>query len=173
MADAAPHRIWLHELRELLEWYETNLVAVGARDCIGNFVMFTPDRFPHFIKLCSKNNPAKEVKKPQKEVIAIREGRKTNADYGGYHSERAQTMPWVIPAITAATKIMRLVAQPLVGEEKTGDLVYLKEFENTHRNYRFKAVVCRKIRSGVYVAITSHPRNHARYAPSVYRQVWP
>ena len=172
MAEDAPNRIWLHQLIDLLAWYEANLGAVGARDPQGNFVMFSPDRFPHLIKLKRKGSK-KGVNRPQKQVIAIRNGTKTNADFGGYECERAQTFPWIIPAIERPTKILELIAQPLIGEEKVGDILYVKEFNNTQRGYRFKIVVCRKAGRNRLVPVTCHPRDHDRYSPAVYRQIWP
>jgi hypothetical protein len=143
VAETAPDRIWLHQLIELLAWYEANLCAVGVRDPLDNFVKFTPERLPHLIKLKRKDSN-KEVKHPLKQVNAIRSGAKTNADFGGYDAERAQTIPWIIPAIKNPTKIFELISQPLTGPEKSGDTIFLKEFTNTQRGYRFKAVVCRR-----------------------------
>lgn len=172
VAEIAPNRIWLHELCDLLAWYEANLCSVGARDPRDYFVKFTPERFPHLIKLRRKGSN-KEVKTPQKQVIAIRNGLKTNIDFGGYDCERAQTFPWILPAILRPTKILELTAQPLIGEEKAGDVLYVKEFENTQRRYRFKILVCRTVGTKLLVPVTCHPRDHARYPPTHYKQVWP
>lgn len=172
MAENAPNRIWLHELSELLTWYEENLCAVGARDPRDHFVKFSPERFPHLIKLRRKGS-TKEVKNPLKQVNAIRDKKKGNADFGGYECERAQTFPWILPAIQRPTKILELVAQSLIGDEKAGDVLYVKEFDNTQRRYRFKIVVCRKVGPKLLVPVTCHPRDHARYPPTQYRQIWP
>jgi hypothetical protein len=172
VAEIAPNRIWLHELVDLLSWYEANLCAVGARDPRDSFVKFSPDRFPHLIKLRRKGSE-QEVNKPQKQVIAIRNGEKSNADFGGYDCERAQTFPWIPPAILRPTKILELIAQPLIGEERSGDILYVKEFDNTQRRYRFKIVVCRRVGPNLLVPVTCHPRDHGRYSPLLYRQIWP
>jgi hypothetical protein len=172
VAEIAPNRIWLHELSELLAWYEDNLCAVGARDPRDYFVKFTPERFPHLIKLRRKGSN-KEVNHPLRQVTAIRNGQKGNADFGGYECERAQTFPWILPAIMRPTKILQLIAQPLIGGEKSGDMLYVKEFDNTQRAYRFKIVVCRSVGARLLVPVTCHPRDHARYPPTQYRQIWP
>ena len=127
MAELAPDRIWLHQLADLLKWYEDNFCAVGVQDPLDNFVKFTPERFPHLIKLRKKGSE-KEVDNPQKQVIAIRSGLKNNGDFGGYDTERAQTFPWLKCAIERPTKILELTAQPLIGREKSGDVLYVKEF---------------------------------------------
>ncbi len=171
MAERAPDRIWLHELHDLLAWHEANLCANGIRDPRNFFVRFSPEHFPHLIKLLRKGSE-KEVNSPQKQVNAIRAGTKTNADYGGYDGERAHALPWIVATIQRPTKILELSAQPLIGTPKAGDTIYIKEFEQTQRRYRFQVVVCRKVGAALLVPVTCHPRDHGRY-PSHYKIVWP
>lgn len=171
MPDRPPTRIWLHELSELLAWYEENLCAHQIRDPRNHFVKFSIERFPHLIKLLRKNG--KEVNEPQKQVKAIKEGRKVNADFGGYDEHRAQTLPWIRPTIETPTKIMELGAQPLIGDPKAGDTLYIKEFDLRGYHARFRVLVCKRVGQYLLVPVTCHPRDHGRYSPDLYRQVWP
>jgi hypothetical protein len=164
-----PQRIWLHELRDILAWYEQNLCAVELRDPRGHIVRFSLERFPHFIKLEPK--AGKALRKAQKHVSEIKDGSKCNADFGGYSEERVQTLPWIIPIIARPTKILELAAQPLIGDKKAGDTLYVKEFQRAGPQYRFKVLVCRRVGKTLLVPITCHPRDHDRFTN--YRQVWP
>lgn len=173
MIEAAPARIWLHELREMLEWYERNICSVEIRDPRGHVVRFSPERFPHLIKLLQPGS-AREVNDPQKQVKAIRSGVKGNADFGGYEAERFQTLTWTHAIIERPTKILELTAQPLVGKPKGGDTLYIKEFRgDIHRQYRFKILICRRINPNLLVAVTCHPQPHDNYSPKQYKQVYP
>jgi hypothetical protein len=164
-----PERIWLHELRDILAWYDQNLCAAELRDPRGHLVRFSLERFPHFIKLESREGRA--LKKPAKQVQAIRDGTKGNADFGGYAEDRVQTLPWVAAIIARPTKILELESQPLIGDHKAGDTLYVKEFQRVGPKYRFKVLVCKRVGNTVLVPITCHPRTHDRYPD--YRQVWP
>jgi hypothetical protein len=171
IVEAPPRRIWLHELCELLEWYERNLCAAELRDPRGHVVKFGIERFPHLIKLYRKGSQ-ELVPRPTKQALAIKAKTKGNNDFGGYDTERAQTLPWVVPVILRPTRILELMSQPLTGEEKSGDTLYVKEFHPTGRKYRFKILVCRRVGKELLVPVTCHPRDHGRY-PKHYRQVWP
>jgi hypothetical protein len=171
LIEEAPNRIWLHELSEILNWYEQNLCAHKLTDPRGHSVGFSLERFPHLIKLLNKNS-TREVEKPQKQALAIRDGRKNNRDFGGYDAERVQTLSWISAMILRPTRILELTAQPLVGQEKPGDTLYVKEFRNTGRKYRYKILVCRRVGAKLLVPVTCHPREHDRY-PKQYRQVYP
>jgi hypothetical protein len=171
LAECPPDRIWLHDLRAMLEWYEQNLCGVELKDPRDHIVRFSIERFPHAIKLLQKNS-TREVNNPGKQALAIKAGNKTNVDFGGYDTERAQTFPWVIPIIQRPTKILELRAQPLVGPEKAGDTLYVKEFHPTGRKYKFKVLVCRRVGAALLVPVTCHPRDSDHYPPH-YRQVWP
>lgn len=172
MAEYPPGRLWLHELREMLAWFENNLCENAIRDPRDHFVKFSPERFPHLIKL-SKKNSDKLVRQPQKLVQAIRSGKKTNADFGGYDEERSQTLTWITPTILRPTKILELIAQPLVGDPKAGDTLYVKEFERGGEKYKFKVLVCKRVGTRLLIPVTFHPRDHDRYSPAIYKQVWP
>lgn len=169
--ECPPDRIWLYQLCDLLAWYEQNLCAVQLEDPRHQFVKFGIERFPHSIHLL-KRNSRKEIDQPQKQALAIKNGTKTNADFGGYDAERAQTLPWIVPAILRPTRILKLIGQQLVGEEKAGDTIYVKEFHPTGRKYRFKVMVCRTVGAKLLVPVTSHPRDHDRYGKH-YQQIWP
>jgi len=155
----------------MLEWYEVNLCAVELKDPRGHIVRFSVERFPHAIKLLQKNS-TKEVNSPKKQALAIKAGTKTNADFGGYDTERAQTLSWAIPIIQRPTKILELRAQPLIGVPKAGDTLYVKEFSPTGRKYKFKVLVCRRVGATLLVPVTCHPRDSDHY-PQQYKQVWP
>lgn len=169
--EVAPDRIWLHQLCDLLAWYETNLCSKTLVDPRGCRVSFSIERFAHSIKLLNKSS-RREVDNPKKQAQAIKEGRKTNADFGGYSTERAQTLTWIEPTILRPSRILELTAQPLIGPQKPGDTLYVKEFSNTQRRYRFKVLVCRRVGTVLLVPITCHPRDHGRY-PNHYKQVYP
>jgi hypothetical protein len=171
LAERPPDRIWHHDLRAMLEWYEQNLCNVKLVDPRGHTVRFSIERFPHSIKLLRKNSTL-EVNNPKKQALAIRAGAKTNADFGGYDTERVQTFPWVIPIIQRPTKIFELRAQPLIGPDKAGDTLYVKEFDPTGRKYKFKVLVCRRVGATLLVPVTCHPRDSDHY-PAHYNQVWP
>jgi hypothetical protein len=164
-----PQRIWLHDLREILAWYEQNLCAVELRDPQDHVVRFSLERFPHFIKLEPKGGG--ELKKPRKQVEAIKSSTKSNADFGGYSADRVQTLPWVTAIIARPTKILELASQPLIGDKKAGDTLYVKEFQRIGPKYRFKVLVCKRISNTLLVPITCHPRDHDRFTN--YRQIWP
>ena len=165
-----PQRIWLHELCEILAWYEQNLCNAELRDPRGHVVRFSTERFPHLIKLEPKDGGV--LRKAQRQVLAIKNGIKCNADFGGYSEERVQTLPWIIAAIKRPTQILELSSQPVVGEQKAGDTLYVKEFQRAGPKYRFKILVCRRVGKGLLVPITCHPRDHNRF-PANYKQVWP
>lgn len=170
MPDYPPNRLWLHQLVDLLAWFEANLCNVQVKDPRDHVVKFTPERFPHIIKLCKKGSN-KPVDEPQKQVSEIRQGKKTNADFGGYDAHRAQTMTWIKPTIESPTKILELVSQPLVGPKKAGDTVYIKEFVRNAKTYR-RLFVCKRVGSTLLIPVTCHPRDHARFSAN-YKQVWP
>ena len=168
--EAAPNRIWLHELHELLAWYETNLCDVDLIDPRGHKVSFSLEHFPHLIKLLQKGSD-REVNKPRKQAQAIKARTKGNVDFGGYETERAQTLPCIAAIILRPTKIMELITQPLAAQ-KAGETLYVKEFTNMNRRYKFKVMVCRRVGKTLLVPVTSHPRDHDRFGQN-YQQVWP
>jgi hypothetical protein len=171
--ETAPERIWLHQLRDMLEWYERNICAVEMRDPRGHVVRFSPERFPHLIKLLQKDS-TREVNNPGKQVNAIRSGAKENRDFGGYEAERFQTLTWTAAIIARPTRILELMAPPLVGKPKAGDTIYVKEFRgDTHGKYRFKILICKRVGPVLLVPVTCHPQPHDNYSPKVYRQVYP
>jgi hypothetical protein len=162
-----PQKLWMHELYDMLCWYENNLCAAQLVDPRGAQHMFSPERFPHMIKLL-KFNSEKEVDNPQQVVMAIRNREKRNSDFGGYDTERAQTLPWIIPTILRPTAILEVVERTLW--EKPGDTLYLKEFEK--KGYRHKVLVCRTVGQLRYVPVTCHPRSDGRIGKA-YRVIWP
>jgi hypothetical protein len=162
-----PAKLWKPDLRDILFRYEENLCNADLIDPRGMRVKFAPERFPHLIKLMDAAS-GQEVRKPQKEVEAIRNGLKGNADFGGYDIERAKTLPWILPLISEPSSILE-VAEPTLWE-KPGDTLIVKEFEKP--GYRKKVLVCRRVASGLLVPITSHPLNKDRFGKS-YKVVWP
>jgi hypothetical protein len=165
IVEAPPPRLWLHDLREMLAWYEQNLCNADLRDPRGHRVKFSPERFPHLIKLLRRASN-KEVNEPQKVVNAIRTGTKCNADFGGYHTERFQGLSWMPCVISRPTKILEVVTL----FEKPGDTLYVKQFNKA--GYKFKVLVCRRVGPSLLVPVTCHPRDHDRYGEG-FRQVWP
>jgi len=133
--EAPPPKIWLTDLREMLLWYEENLCKPDFRDPRGHRVLFSPERFPHLIKLLRKDS-SQEVKEPKKVVQAIRNGIKSNVDFGGYDAERFRGLSWMPAIIRRPTKILEVVQDLFT---KPGDTLYLKEFDK--RGYRFKVLV--------------------------------
>src|ERR1035437_828781 len=170
--ETAPARIWLHDLREMLAWYEQNLCEVEFRDPRGHRIVFTIDRFPHLIKLLQRNSNL-EVAHPQKHALAIKRGAKKNQDYGGYEIERAQTLSWMAATIQRPTRILELIAPPLVEPKKAGDTIYIKQFDGTKRGYIFKILVCRRVGAALLVPVSCRPQNNDNYSPKQYRQVYP
>lgn len=164
-AEVPPAKIWLHDLREMLAWYEQNLCKANFRDPRGHKVAFSPEHFPHLIKLCQKGS-GREVNKPQKVVTQIRDGAKRNCDFGGYHPERFHSLSWMVAIIERPTKILESTTL----FDKSGDTLYVKEFEKS--GYRFKVLVCRRVGKTLLVPVTCHPRDHDRYGKD-YKIVWP
>jgi hypothetical protein len=162
-----PAKLWKPDLQDILEWYEQHLCGMDLFDPRGIRVRFAPERFPHLIKLLDASS-GQEVRKPQKEVEAIRQGLKRNADFGGYDVERAKTLPW-IPLVVAEPSSILEVAEPSLWA-KPGDTLLVKEFEK--HGYRKKVLVCRRVGSGLLVPITSHPLDKDRFGKS-YKIVWP
>ena len=170
--EVAPARIWLHDLREMLAWYEKNLCEPEFLDPRGHRVQVTPERFPHCIQLLQKNSTF-EVNNPQKHVLAIKEGTASNEDFGGYDTERAQTLGWIPYVIQRPSRILELITQPLIGKKKAGDTLYIKRFCNTKSSPRYKRLVCRRVGPQLLLIITCHPDDHDNYSPKLYRQVYP
>lgn len=170
-AELAPNRIWHHQLCDILNWYEINLCAPVLKDPLGRIVRFSPERLPHLIKLLRRGSDD-PVTRPLKQVNAIRSGAKDNSHFGGYHEDRVHTLPWAIPTILRPTKIYELVEQPLIGPEKVGDTIYLKEFSNTQRRYRYRVLVCMTVGQSLLAPISFHPRERDNYS-NQYKQIWP
>lgn len=163
-----PQKLWSIDLCDILTWYENNLCSECLADPRGKEIFFSPERLPHLIHLL---NPVskKEVKGAQKEVEAIREGRKTNADYGGYDPERAQTLSWLPILIREPTQILQVAEQTLW--EKPGDTILVKEFDK--HGYRQKILVCRTVGANRLTVVTSYPRDHRKRFNKAYQKVWP
>ncbi len=162
-----PQKLWKPQIADILAWYEENLCGVELYDPRGKRVRFSPERFPHFIKLLDSTTGF-DVKRPQKEVEAIREGRKGNADYGGYDTERARTLPWIPSTVQEPSQIFEVSEPDLWG--KVGDTLIVKEFDKP--GYRRKILVCRSINEHLLVPITSHPSDKKNLGKA-YKQVWP
>jgi hypothetical protein len=75
--------------------------------------------------------------------------------------------------ICRPTRILELIAQPLVGQKKTGDTLYIKQFANTKREYRFNVLACLRLNPALLVPITRHPQAHDHFSGKIYKQVWP
>jgi hypothetical protein len=161
-----PSKLWLHELSDLLGWYQQNLCAAHLEDPRGHVLVFSLERFPHLIKLLRKDSD-NEVSEPQKHVARIRSGQSRNGDYGGYDQERAQTLSWIPAMIARPTMIVEVVERTLW--EKPGDTVYLKQFNKG--GYPFKALVCRRVGKERLAPITCHPRSNGRVSKA-YKIVW-
>lgn len=166
-APRPPRKLWKPELRDILEWYEENLCKADLVDPRGMRVRFAAERFPHLVKLLDPISK-REVRRPQNVVEAIRSGVKGNADFGGYDTERAKTLPWIPLLVTEPSQILEVIEPTLW--EKPGDTLIVKEFDK--EGYRRKVLVCRKVGSGLLVPITSHPSDKKGFGKS-YRQVWP
>jgi hypothetical protein len=166
-AEAPPSKLWKYELADLLQWYEENLCHPELRDPRGFRIHFGPERFPHLIKLLKKGS-SKEVEKPDKQTKAIRSKLKVYADYGGYDTERAQTLPWIIPMILRPTMILEVIEKTLW--EKPGDTVYVKEFAKG--GYTHKLLICRTVGPMRLAVVTCHPRSDFRVGKA-YKVVWP
>ena len=67
---------------------------------------------------------------------------------------------------------MELIAQPLLGDRKAGDTLYIKEFDLGGYRSRFRVLVCKRVGERLLVPVTCHSRDHGRYPPGLYRQVW-
>lgn len=161
-----PQRLWKHQLPELLDWYLRNLCEVELRDPRGKQLIFSPERFPHMIKLLRFGSTS-EVNHPQKIVRAILEGTKSNPDFGGYDTERAQTLTWIPSIVREPSMILEVVEKTIW--EKPGDTIFVKEFDKN--GYRHKILVCRTAGNSRLAPITSHPRANSRFS-SAYKIVW-
>ena len=161
-----PSRLWHTELCDLLHWYEGNLCAPQLIDPRGCRVVFSLERFPHLIKLLRKDS-SKEVLEPQKQASAIRDGSKRNCDFGGYNTDRAQTLAWIPPIILRPSMIVEVVERTIW--EKPGDTLYLKQFDKP--GYRYKVLVCRTVGEKRLAPVTCHPKENARLSKA-YRITW-
>ncbi len=171
MVEAAPARIWLHELRDMLAWYEQHLCAPVFTDFRGHRVQFRSESFPHLIKLLQKGSN-REVNNPKKHIELIRSGRTTYADYGGYQPYRVQRFTALPIIIANPCKVLELVAKPIIGK-RTGDTLYIKEFSNVPRACRFEILVCRRVAADRLEVVTCHPQDHGNYSHFQYTQIYP
>jgi hypothetical protein len=171
--EAAPARIWLHDLREMLKWYEDNLCGAEFTDPREDQVKFPIERFLHFIKLRQKGSLREITKDAQKHIEAIRSGTKTLADYHDYELYRVQTFPQLSATVLRPTKILELIAQPLLGPKRKGDTLYVKQFANVSLNCRFKILVCRRVGPRLLNAIASHTHSFGEYPAREYKQIYP
>jgi hypothetical protein len=162
-----PHKLWKPQLKDILAWYEENLCELELFDPRGKMVKFSPERFPHLIKLMDAES-GQEVRRPQNVIEAIRSGEKCNDDFGGFDDERAKTLPWIPIVVKEPSQILEVVEPTLW--EKPGDTLIVKEFEK--QGYRNKVLVCRRVGSGLLVPITSHPSDKKGFGKS-YKKVWP
>jgi hypothetical protein len=166
-ASRPPQQLWKTQIEDILAWYEENLCGVELYDPRGKRIKFSPERFPHFIKLLDPVT-RKDVSRPQKEVEAIRLGKKGNADYGGYDGERARTLPWIPSIVQEPSQILEVAEPSFWG--KPGDTLIVKEFVKW--GYRRKILVCRTINENLLVPITSHPSDKKSLGKA-YKVVWP
>lgn len=172
MSEQAPERIWLHDLREMLLWYEEHLCVPVFLDFRQRRVQFRSESFPHLIKLLQKDSK-REVNNPQKHVSDIRDRIKTNADYGGYQTYRFQRFTALSLLITRPDFVLEMVAQPMIGKKRSGDTLYVKEFRNVPRACRFETLVCRTVADNRLEVVTCHPQDHGNYSRNLYRQIHP
>ena len=170
--EEAPRSLWIHDIAEMLEWFELNLCGKEIRDPRGHRINFSIEHFCHSVKLLKKNSD-REVDEPKKQALAIKAGKKGNQDFNGYDEERVRTLGWTAVTIQRPTRILESVSQLLLGKRRAGDTLYIKEFSNTKRSYRFKVMVCRRVGSSLLIPVTCHPQDNANYSASQYVQVWP
>ena len=159
-----PARLPKLTLPNLLNWYIKNLCEPEFYDPRGYRVLFTPERFPHLIKLRKRSGI--DVNEPSKAVSKILAGRLTDSDFGGYDAERASGLSWIAPIVLRPSKVMEVSG--LFG--KAGDTLLVKEFQKT--GFRFKVFICRRAGPRLLVPVTSHPRQSDSF-PWGHFQVWP
>jgi hypothetical protein len=163
--ECPPVRLPRCSLSELLDWYIKNLCDAEILDPRGYRVLFTPERFPHLIKLVKKSG--KPVSKPAKVVKQILNGELCEADFGGFDQERAFGLTWIRPIIERPTKIIAASGELF---DKAGDTLLVKQFKKG--GFKFKILVCRKQGPKLLVPVTCHPRDHDRF-PKGHRHIWP
>jgi hypothetical protein len=150
MAEKPPGKLLISELVELLGWYEENLCNKTLIDPRGHRVIFDVGRFAYMIKLRAESGT--KVKKPLKTAQEIKAGRLTNADFGGFDVERAQTLAWV-PSVILRPTLIATNKNLLI----PGDELYVKEFDKS--GYRYKVLYCRRVSPTLLVPVTSFPRS--------------
>ncbi len=172
LVEAIHPRILLHELRDMLHWYEEQICSATFVDPRGHRVQFRPEQFPHLIKLLQKGSQ-REVNNPQQHILDIKNGRKANADYGGYQPYRFQRLTSIHAIIARPDEILELIARPIVGKKRSGDTLYIKEFRCVPPGCRFEVLVCRRVTENRLEAITCHPQNHGNFSRSQYKRIYP
>jgi hypothetical protein len=115
-------------------------------------VLFTPERFAHLISL--KKPGGGDVTEGQKEANKIRARQKTNADYGGFEQERAQTLTWIENIIAQPTIIQ---VRSLLPRTHPGTDLYYKEFDRV--SYKHPCMVCRRVGPQLLVPVAYFPRD--------------
>lgn len=155
-------KLQIYDLLDLLEWWESNLCGQQFIDPRGWEIRFSVERFPHFIKLLKESG--RDVDRPQNEIEDIKKKIKSNGDYGGYQQERAATLSWLPQMIKRPTFIVENA-----GLFRGGDTLYIKEFDK--QGYKYKVLVCRTIKEGLLVPVTSHPKEKAKFAKD--KILWP
>lgn len=156
----------------MLLWYEQNLCAPTFTDFRGHRIQFRSESFTHLIKLFQKGTK-REVKNPQKHIARIRAGQSTNVDFGGYEAYRFQRMPSLPMIIERPNLVLELITRPMIGDHRTGDTLYIKEFRDVPAKCKFEILVCRRVAADRLEVVTCHPQNHGNYSRTQYRQIHP
>ncbi len=149
MAERPPLKLLISDLAKLLDWFEKNLCNPCLKDPRGHQVKFDCSRFAYMIKLVSSTGG--KVAKPLKIADKIRAGKRSNADFGGFDAERAQTLSWIPSIILRPTIIARNKSLLVPGDE-----LYVKEFDKA--GYKYKVLYCKRMSPNLLIPISSFPR---------------
>lgn len=155
-----PARVISTDLRELLAFYD-GLCTDDIRDPRGHRVLLSPERFPHLIDL-KEPNGRDDVRNPQKEVVKIRSGERSNSHFGGFQGERAETLSWIRATVEFPTMI---VVRSLIKGIHAGKELYYKEFDRF--GGKLTLLVCRRVGPELLVPVTWFPKDRGPKAEEV------
>jgi hypothetical protein len=136
-----------YTLIQLLSWYEEHLCNKEIIDPRGNQVAFDLTRFCYMVKLVDKQG--RKLIKPLWYAQEIKAGRLTEADFGGFHQHRAETLSWLSWLIENPLNIRENVCLHVPGEE-----VYVKEVNPKHRE-RYKLLYCDRVGESLLVPVSA------------------
>lgn len=157
-----PALLPLHDMRELLRWYQLNLCDAVILDPRGFRVRFLAANFVHLIKLTNKYG--EEPRNARKALEEIGRGR-IKFTAGRFDSQRASELSWVR---LLASDPWRIV--PNWQALGRGDEAYIRNF-GTPENPIYRVLVC-EITGTIRQVVTVFPRERISNS-DIFEVIWP